>query len=807
MLKNYLKIAFRNLVRYKAYSVINISGLAIGITCFMLIYLFIKDELSYDKFHSKADRIYRVTERIDADGQGENSSSNPFPVMKAMLNDYPHLIEEGVRLFNFQQPTLTLEYKDQKFNESKIFFADSTFFKVFDFPLAVGDKNTVLAKPNSVVLTKKLANKYFGDENPVGQSILYEGNFNLAVTGVFEDLPLQSHMDFDCLISFSTIYQITGGNFFDQQWIWNPCWTYILLKDGVNPGELEKQFPEFVQKYYPDFIKPQVSHSLQALTDIHLHSKLDYEMYQNNDAANIYIFSAVGIMILFIACINFMNLATARSARRAREVGMRKVLGAEKKQLVKQFLGESTILSFIAVIIAALFVELLIPLFNNLAGKELTFDLFSDPATLVVLLVVGLVVGIVSGLYPAFFLSASEPIKVVKSSFKLETKSVLLRKGLVVLQFAISLALIIGTLVVYEQLNYMQNANLGFNKEQIVVIPFRPPIVNRYEAFKNDLLRNNNITHVSVMNEIIGQHHNTHEINYEGMETDKVVYFPGLLVDEDFSETFDLQIIAGRDFSKEYPRDDSLGIIINEATVKNLGWGSPEEAINKKFSTSFGGGISNSERVIGVVKDFNFVSLKKPIEAFFLDIAPAQTRPFFLKYAAARIKPGDVKNTIAYIGEQWNRSMPEYPFEFSFLDENLNQMYKEQDNLGKLVAYFSILAILIACLGMFALASFSAEQRTKEIGIRKVLGASVSGIILLFSKDFMKLILLAVIIASPAAYFVLDKWLDDFAFRINISFSVFIIAAAITLLIALSTISYQAIRAALANPVKAVKYE
>jgi putative ABC transport system permease protein len=802
MLKNYFKTALRNLLNNKTYSLINIAGLAIGIACFMLIYLFVKDELSYDKFHSKADRIFRLTEKIDLEGQGgEHSSSNPFPVMRAMLTDYPQYIEEGVRLFDFQQPTLTLQYEDQRFNEKKIFFADSTFFKVFDFPLEAGDKNNVLANPNSIVLTKNLANKYFGDENAMGKTLIYEGTVNLLVTGIFGDLSSQSHFDFDCLISFSTVNQIIPAGV-QQNWVWNPNWTYFLLREGVDPKDLEKQFPNFVQKYYPDHLKPQITHYLQPLTDIHLHSNLDYEMYPNNDAANIYIFSVVGILIILIACINFMNLATARSAKRAREVGMRKVLGADRPMLIKQFLGESLFLSLLAVLVATFLVEILLPLFNNLAGKNLSFEIFSEPSNLIILIGIGILVGILSGIYPAFFLSASEPIKVVKGNVTLQPKGAFLRKGLVILQFTISLALIIGTFVIYQQLGYMQNANLGFNKENVLIVPFRPPIANRYDTFKDELERNENISSVTMMNEIIGEHHNTHEINYEGMEAGKWVYFPGLLVDEDFVKTFDLKIIAGRDFSEDYIREDSLSIIVNEAMLKELNWGDPESVINRRFNTIFG-----QERIVGVVKDFNFVWLKDPIGPFFLDISPAFARPFFLKYAAVRINPGDIRNTISYIEEKWNDLIQQYPFEFSFLDENLNRMYKEQDNLGSLVGYFSILAIVVACLGMFALASFNAEQRTKEIGVRKVLGASVVGIVFLFTKDFLKLVLIAVIVASPLAYFILNRWLEDFAYRVNISPFVFIAAAFTTFLIALLTVAYQAIKAASANPVKSLRYE
>src|SRR5690606_13978991 len=589
-----------------------------------------------------------------------------------------------------------------------------------------------------------------GDEDPVGKTLIYESNFNLLVTGVFDEIPSQTHFNFDCLISFSTITQIIGQGI-QQNWVWNPNWTYFLLREGADAKELESKFPDFVQKYYPAHLKPQITHYLQPLHDIHLKSNLDYEMQPNSDEANIYIFSVVGVLIILIAIINFMNLATARSAKRAREVGMRKVLGADRKMLVRQFLGESLIISFFAVILALFLIELLMPVFNNLSGKELTFKYFTDPLNLIILLIVGLLVGILSGIYPAFFLSAAEPIRIVKGNINLLPKGVVLRKVLVILQFTISLELIIGTLIIYQQLNFMQNANLGFNKENVLLVSFKPPVANRYNTFKDELVMNENISSVTMMNEIIGEHHNTHEINYEGMDAGKFVYFPGLLVDEDFVETFDLQIIAGRGFSEEYLREDSLGIIVNEAMIKELNWGDPQSVINKRFNTIFG-----NERIIGVVKDFNFVWLKEPIGPFFLDIPPAFVRPFFLKFAAVKIKSEDIKGAIHFIEQKWNEIIPEFPFEFSFLDENLNNMYKEQDNLGKLVGYFSILAIFIACLGMFALASFNAEQRTKEIGVRKVLGASVPAIVFLFTQEFLKLVLVAVAIATPLAYLILN---------------------------------------------------
>ncbi len=800
MFSNYLKIAIRNLLKNKVHSAINISGLIIGMICVVLIFLFIKDELSYDQHHSKKDRTFRVIEKIDTEGQGEESSSNPFPVGPTLFNDYPHLIESYVRFFNFQAPSLTLQVGDNKINEKRIYFADSTVFKVFDFPLQKGDPATALANPNSIVLTKHIAKKYFGDEDPINKTMLFEGQFSLKVTGLFDDLPPQTHFNFDCLISFTTVYNIYGQGI-NNNWVWNPNWTYIVLKEGVSKEELESQFPEFINKYYPAFIKPQITHYLQPLTDIHLKSKLDYEMQPNSDETDIYIFGIIGFLILLIACINFMNLATAKSVNRAREVGMRKVLGANRAQLIKQFLGESILMSLIAVILSILIIELLLPLFNSLSGKNFSAGLLSQPLLLPVLLLFGVFVGLIAGIYPAFFLSAAEPAVVLKGK-KLGIRSEFFRKGLVVLQFTISLGLIISTMIIYDQLNFMKTADLGFNKSQVLILPTRPPIIPKAESFKEEILKNHNVLNFTVMNEIIGEHHNTHEFNYEGMEAGKWIYFPALMVDEKFVETFNIKIIAGRNFSKEILTDDSLGILINESMVRHLGWGSPDDAIGKQFYTPLG-----KEIVIGVFKDFNFVSLVEPIGPFVLDMPAKPFIGFFKKFFAVKISGNEVNATLKYLENTWSSYFPEYPFEYSFLNENLSHLYKSQDNLGALIGYFSLLAIIIACLGLFALASFTAEKRTKEIGIRKVLGSSVAGIIGLLSKEFLILIIVSNIIAWPVTYFIMNNWLESFAYRTSINLFTFISAGLLATIIALLTVSYQSIKSALANPVESLRSE
>lgn len=801
---NYLKVALRNLKRNKFYTFINIFGLAIGIACFTLIALFVKDELSYDAFHSKKDRIYRVCEKLDAEeGQGENSSSQPFPVAQSLVNDYPQLVEAAVRFFNFQEPSHTLQYKEVKINEKHTFFADSNLFQVFDFKLLKGNPDKALSEINSIVLSQETARKYFGEEDPVGKILKFDGKLELMVSGVFDKLPSQSHIHFDCLISFVTLKNLLGPNIGSKNWVWNPCWTYILLKEGVKSGELEKQFPSFIKKYFPDFIVPQARLYLQKLTDIHLTSKLDYELEPNSDKADIFIFSAIGIFILIIACINFMNLSTARSAKRAKEVGMRKVFGSYRSSLIIQFLGESLLLSAFALILAFILLIGLLPLFNSFSGKQFSIFHFLEGTTLLSLLGITIIVGLISGTYPALFLSAFEPTKVLKGTFNPGSKSKLFRQGLVVLQFVISLALIISTAIIYRQLSYLRGADLGFNKEQVLVMSVRPPMAKAYIPFMEELRTGGRILNIATMNDVLGASHNTHEYNYEGMPQNKQwIYFPSLIVSPDFIKTLNIKLVAGRGFDRNIKTDDSLSVIINEAMVRHLGWGSPQNALGKQFFTP-----SGNERVIGVAKDFNFVSLKENVGPFVLDISDKKNKLFWTKFIVIRIPPRDVRGTIKYIETKWNEFSKDYPFDYFFLDENLGKLYKSQDSLARLVGYFSVLAIFIACLGLFALASFTAEQRTKEIGIRKVLGAPVYSILNVMSKEFLKLVFISALISGPLTWYLMNNWLNNFAYRIQIGVAVFIFAAIAGLLIALATVLFHALRSAYSNPVKALRYE
>ncbi|MEE9500511.1 MAG: ABC transporter permease [Candidatus Aminicenantaceae bacterium] len=806
MFNNYLKIALRNIFKHKGYSLINIVGLAIGMACCLLILLYIQDELSYDRYHENADRIYRVIEEVRLEGVGEESSSMPFPTGDTLPLEYPDAVEASVRFFNFQLPTMSVQYgtSDEKlFNEPRFFFADSAVFQVFSFEMIEGDPKKALEEPNTIVITEAMAEKYFEDEDPMGKTLRWQNGVNLRVTGVIKDVPPNSHFQFDFLGSFATLRRLFGGNL-PQNWYWNPCWTYILLRDGVSADSLQAQFPALVQKYFPDSIKNKVVVKLQPLKDIHLFSHLDYEINPNSDISYIYIFSAIAVFVLLIACINFMNLATARSANRGREVGMRKVLGAYRTQLIKQFLGESMILCVIAAVLSVLIIEIVLPAFNAFSGKILSTDYFTDGSLLVGLIVITLAVGILSGIYPAFFLSGFDPVKVMKGTLERGGKSSAFRKVLVVVQFAISIVLIIGTIICFQQLNYLRNTKLGFNKDQIVMLPaYGTTLARWYERFRERILQDPHISQVAAMEDVLGAKYQTGSFIPEGTSESNMQQIPLLVVTHDFIETFDMEMVSGRSFSKEFPTDITEGIIINESASKRFGW-SPEEALGKRLRQQNGLML----KVVGVVKDFNYASLSQPITPFVLEMPrnPGQMNNR-MRYVTVRTSAADLQQTIGFLRSTWEEVVPNRSFDFFFLDDELDKLYHAEEQMGRVFGVFTILAIVIACLGLFALASFTTELRTREIGIRKVLGAQAFGIVILLSKEFAKWVLIANVIAWPVAFYIMERWLDGFAHRTIIGISTFIVAAILAFAISILTVSFQAFKAALSDPVKSLRYQ
>ncbi len=800
MLKNYLKIAVRNLLRQKIYFFINASGLALGMACSFLIFLYVQDELSYDKFHQDPNRIFRLVELIAQNGKVmEESASAPFPIAPALKNDYPEIAI--ARLFRLHQQKPLISHGDKKFYEERFFFADSTVFEVLTFPLLKGNPREVLREPFSVVLTENTARKYFGDEEPLGKSLVLENKFQFEVTGVLKNIPVNSHIQFDFLASFAGEEYVLPGYGYGENWLknwyWNPCFTYLRLPPNLAEEEFERLLPAFTDKYYPDSFKGMISHYLQPVVDIHLQSHIDNELQPNSNGLYVYVFSVVAIFILLIACINYMNLATARSASRAREIGIRKVAGSHRRQLVMQFLGESILISVFALLIAVGLMELFLPAFNMLSGKAITLASHADGLTVLSWLGVALLVGIVAGSYPAFYLSRFRPTQMLKGQFKSSTAGIFLRRTLVVLQFAISTILIAGTAVVNDQLNYIRKKDLGFNKDQVVVLPMRgTDLRQRYEAFKNELLHGPNVVNVTATSDLFGKSGGTlvKPFRAEGLPEKEFLNWPGFAVDYNFLQAMDMKIAAGRSFSKEFSTDATEAYILNEAAAKMLEWKNP---LGKQFS-----GRQQKGVVIGVVKDFNLFSLHRAIEPAALFI-----RPDWYDYVLVRITPDNVQASLDFLQAQWQEFSPERPFEYSFLDENFEILYNSEKSLGRLFSYFTGLAIFIACLGLLGLASFSAEQRTKEIGIRKVLGASVTSVLALLSKDFVKLVLVANLIAWPLAWYAMNRWLQNFAYRVDMSWWIFVLADGLALLIALMTVSTQAIRAALANPVQSLRYE
>lgn len=809
MLRNYILIAWRNLLRNRRYSLLNLLGLSTGLACFMLIGLYLLDEMSYDQFHTDADRIYRLVEKIDLNGQGEISSSNPFPVGPTIATEHPQYVEQVVRFFDMQLEKHTLAYEDQKLLAEEVFFVDPNVFEVFDFELLHADPKSVLQDTGAIVLTEQLAVELFGDASlAIGQTIRFEDKVDLKVTGLMKAVREQSHFHPSALISIHTLEKIyySAHKSLWTNWQWNPAWTYLLLKEGVEVQALESVFPQFVQAHYPEWLRDQVTHSLQPISSIHLDSHLDYEIEPNSNRSNLYLFSLIGILILLIACINFMNLATARSTHRAREVGLRKVIGAFQGQLIRQFLGESILVSLVGAFFSLLMASLLLPFFDSVSGKDFSQADLLTPGFLLGLLGVSLLVGLVSGLYPAFYLSSFQPVSVIKGRMRLRLGDRLFRKGLVLTQFIISLILVISTLTIWQQYKYMRDADLGFQKDQIVVIPtklFMGP--DKLDEYRQKMCSRPGIESTTMMNEVLGIHHNIHEYFYRQGQDTVMVFYPSLLVDRDFVETFKLKLIAGKDFSYADRDDATRSVLVNREFIDQRGW-CPQEAIGKLFSTYKG-----EERIKGVLENFHFVSVRDSIQPFVLDIANNErSQYFFGRYIAVRISGRDektVRKSIAYLRAHWEQIVPNHPFDYFFLDSKIDKLYEREDQLTSLVAYFSCLALIIACLGLFALAAYTAEQRTKEIGIRKVLGATDILIARTMAKEFVQLILLALPLGWLVSGLFMSDWLQSFAEPVTLSPLIFLLASGVVMGIALTTVMLHAFRAANANPVTALRDE
>jgi putative ABC transport system permease protein len=808
MIRNYLKIAFRNLKKHKFISFINLFGLTVGLCCCLLILAYVLHELSYDRYHSKAENIYRV-ERSFINAE----TGVPYLELGAIAPPIGLLLEndfEEIRLLTRLLPTgTTLRYEDKLFNEREVYYADEQFFNVFDVELLQGNPARALHDPFSIMLSEEMAVKYFGNEDPINKVIRLDSKHHFKVTGVFKAFPGNSHVHPQILLSFNTLRdpEIYGEENLDSNWGHNNFYTYILLPEGYDPNRLEAQFPAFLDRQ----LSPEASGTnaasnftslnLIALNDIHLHSQKDSELEENGDITRIYIFSAIALFILLIACINYMNLSTARSVLRAREIGVRKVIGAGKGELVLQFLSESVLISWVAAILAFLLSWMAFPWLNQLSGLSLSIDILLRWELLLPLLLLPFAVGVLSGIYPAFFLSSFQPVKVLKGFFKTGGGALNFRQALVVAQFAISIILIISTLVVYQQLQYMQNKALGFDREHILTFRNSEAVAASYDAFRSELLSHVHVKEVGRSSRIPSGR------LLDGL--DAQLYRGDSLVpaqanirfvraDDHFMATYGIKLAAGRLFSKDFGTDTSA-FIINEAAAREMGFQSAEEAIGNRFV--YGG---RSGQLVGVVEDFHFESMHQRIlPLVFFKSLPSQ----HYGNISVKVSGENLPDVLAQLQNTWRRFDPETPFEYNFLDERYARLYASEQRQGTIFTLFAGIAIAIACLGLFGLSAFTISQRVKEIGIRKVLGAETHTLVTLLSKDFLKLVLVAALIAFPIAWWAMHSWLQDFAYRIDVPIWVFIAAGVLAALVAFLTVSYQAVKAAMANPVKNLRTE
>ncbi|MFC1564746.1 ABC transporter permease [candidate division KSB1 bacterium] len=803
MYKNYLKIAFRNLKRNKIYSLINISGLSLGMTCCLLILLYVKDELSFDDYHQKADRIYRILATSEFAGAARTFAATPSALGPAFAGEIPE-VESQVRMFrmNFNGNT-PVSYEDKTFEESGMYFTDSTFFSIFTFEFIAGDPEGVLNEPNSLVITESVAKKFFGDDDPLGKILVFFGRQNAQVMGVIKDVPRNSHFDFDYILSINSISnRVQAFN----DWIFFYPYTYLLLKDDAEPDVVEAKITDVFGRHSGQELEKRGikrEYPLQKLKDIYLTSHYEGEFRTNGNIVYVYLFSAIAFFILIIACVNFINLSTARSANRGKEVGLRKVVGANRRQLINQFIGESVLMSLIAMIIGFLLMIFVLPLFNNLAGKEMDISHLSGLDVILSFLGFIIVSGIIAGSFPAFFLSAFKPVAVLKGALSSGARNIMMRKILVVFQFSISIMLIISTFVVYEQLEFIKNKYLGFDKEQLLIMIARDPtLARRAETVRNEILMNPDIVSVSFTGNLPGQYAGENSYLPEGKEqsdTHRATFF---MVDYDFIETFKMEILYGRNFSRDFPADTLNGIIVNESLARNIGW--QEDAVGKRMDQAPDRPDQPDleKRIIGVVKDFHHRSLKFPVVPTILVL---NTR--FYNNIAVRIKDKQANDVVEYLKSKWEFISPGSEFNYYFVDEQFDGQYEAEEKLGQLYITFALIAILIACLGLFGLASFVSEQRTKEIGIRKVMGARVNSIVIGLSKDFTKWVLIANVFAWPLAYYVMDRWMTNFAYRMDIEIWIFGVSGIISILVAGITVIYQTIKAATINPVDSLKYE
>ncbi len=797
MIKNYFKTAIRNLLKKKSFSAINIFGLAIGMAVSILMLLFVLSEVTYDRFNEDSENIYRIALHIDAQGRILNIPSAPAPMGPALMDNFPEVTEVG-RLRSMGGALIS--YEDKKFDETNIRYADAGIFDVFSIDVLRGNPETFLEAPYNLVITEEMARKYFGEEDPINKSLQFGSEDFYTVTGVVKKMPENSHFKFNMLISLPTLNR-TGEPL--DSWMGFNFNTYFKLQSGASIEGLDEKCYTLMMDNMPEQIRQldlKLDLHLQPLTSIHLHSTTEGELEPGGSIAYIWIMTTIAFFILLIACINFMNLSTAQSAHRAKEVGMRKVLGAQRKKLISQFLGETLLLSFISFLLSLLLIQALLPAFNQLSRKELVFNPFDNWIITLGLILITLLVGLIAGTYPAFFLSAYSPIDVFRSQYKAGRGHRFFRNGLVTFQYVISIALICCTLIVFFQMRFVKNYDLGFDKDQIMVVHYRGQIPNQRDVFKSRVAEIPGVVKASNAQTLPGIGSNETFFAFEGFNQGEPKVYPYTEADEDYLETMGLELAAGRFFSKEFTGDSDT-VVINETLAKEVGWDDPLGKIVRMTDVVDDEFVQIPFTVIGVVKDFHFASLRENIRGYIIKLEPERGR------LAVKVRPESLSGAIRSIETIWNEMIPTYPFEYTFLDDRFDSIYRTEQRIGKIFLAFTLITILVACLGLFGLASFTAEQRTKEIGIRKVLGASVPNVVLLLSRQYTKWVLLANVIAWPVAFFAMRTWLQNFAYRIDMGIWIFVLSGVMALLIALLSVSAKALKAAAANPVQSLRYE
>ncbi|WP_420575589.1 ABC transporter permease [Ekhidna sp.] len=810
MLKNYFNVALRNLLKHKFYSLLNVIGLSIGLACFMLISLFVKDELSYDTHFEGAERIYRVDFGATLNGSDHISAQVGAPTALALKTDYPE-VEDAVRFRETGNWFVKRKGQTETFKEEHVLMADSNLFKFFSLDLVYGDVETALNRPNTLVIDLTTSKKIFGDINPIGEVLVLDNQTDYEVTGVYQDIPKNTHFHHNMMLSMSTFDWANN-----QNWLSTNFNTYVKMKEGT-PGEvLEAKFPGMIQTYCAPLIEQflnmnmeefrnsgnAVGFSLFPMTDIHLNSNKEGDLEANGDLKYVFIFSAVGLFILILACINFMNLATARSANRAKEVGVRKAMGARKKQLINQFVSEALLISVLAFLIAFLISFLAIPSFNTLASKELSFLSLLDGSFVLFMLGVMILVGLLAGSYPAFYMSMFRPVEVLKGTIRHGMKSGPIRSALVIFQFAISIIMIIGTAIVFDQLSFIQNKKLGYEKDQILMVNDAWILRDQVNAYKDEASRNANVISSTIASFTPMGNTNNSDLYFKNASaaSDESLVISIAVVDHDFANTMGIEIKEGRYFSEDFA-SDSTAVLINETAARNFGYDEPVGSMIYNYGGSNDNPVVDGYKIIGVVSDFHFKSLRSNIEPLVMHLG--QNAGFGL----FKIQMENADETIDYLEATWDKFAPGQPFEYQFMNQQFNAMYESENKVGKIFTVFAVLTIFIACLGLFGLAAFTAEQKTKEIGIRKTLGASIPSIVNLLSKNFLKLIVVALVIAIPIASLAMSYWLEAFAYRTNLKPSTYIISGLIAIAIAWVTISFQSWKAARVNPAKSLKDE